>query len=31
LAKFGFENERLEAFLKLIQEIPFGKVQKLEI
>lgn len=31
LSKFGFENERLEAIMKLIQEIPFGKVQKLEI
>jgi hypothetical protein len=31
LAKFGFEDERLIQFVKLIQEMPFGKVQKLDI
>ncbi len=30
LAKCGFEEERLDKLMTLIQEIPFGKLQKLD-
>jgi hypothetical protein len=30
LAKFGFEDKKLEKLMKIINEMPFGVVQKIE-
>ncbi|MEI6522996.1 MAG: fructose-6-phosphate aldolase [Bacteroidia bacterium] len=30
LAKFGFEDQKLEKLMKIINEMPFGVVQKIE-
>jgi hypothetical protein len=30
LAKFGFEVQKLEKLMKIINEMPFGVVQKIE-
>ena len=30
LAKFGFDDQKLEKLMKIINEMPFGVVQKIE-
>jgi len=31
ISKLGFTEEQIEKLLKTIEELPFGKVQKLEV